>query len=300
MDELEEGLAGIGADKVAGTDRELRRKVPVAEVGCIGGTEEKADRDVGICAVRQPFLAQKLAAFRIVYLIRIVVRTLSVGEHLRELPVVSHIEAARSAQGRCLRPGLADRSEVLGEVCKRTREMAGIACALEDGIRECQIFLVVALGTEELGEVEPCSAVHRVPAYALLQRLDGFLGIPHPHAGKRKVGIEPRERLSHILERARILLDTAVGQALEERRKGEPLHILCRLAVRIDVFLGVLGKCRQTLLCCLILPVDHERFCRDELILKIASSHIVPVMRAEALLLPSVLYLCVPTRLGPS
>ena len=117
---------------------------------------------------------------------------------------------------------------------------------------------MVAGVLEELGEVEPIGALHRVPTHGLLEGLDRRIVVAEAHLGEREVAVDAVERLAHVVELARVLLDAPVGDALEYGREAEPLLGVGGLAVPPRVFLYVRRERGKEVTGLLVLPCHQQ------------------------------------------
>ena len=144
--------------------------------------------------------------------------------------------------------------------------MARLARTLEDAEREGQELLHVAIDAVEVGQVEAAAAVHGVPADGALERRGRGVVVAHVNVSQGQVVVEAVERLAHGAQLARVLLDAAVRQALEERGEAEPLQLVGGGAVLVHVLLGVLGKVGEKLGGLLVLALQHEALAALELL----------------------------------
>ena len=117
--------------------------------------------------------------------------------------------------------------------------MARVARSLEHREAQAEPLVDVAVGAEEVREVQAVGAVHRVPAHGLLERLGRTGVVALTNAGQAEVGVHAVQGLVHLAQLARVVLDATVGQALEQRGEAEPLHVLGRRAVGRHVLLGI-------------------------------------------------------------
>ena len=102
------------------------------------------------------------------------------------------------------------------------------------------------------------------------------------HAGEGEVAVEAVERLAHVAQLARVLLDASVGKALEERGEAEPLDLVGGGAVLVDVLLGVLGKAGEKLGRLLGLTLEHEALGPLQLVRHLCLDHLTSSRQGAA------------------
>ena len=125
--------------------------------------------------------------------------------------------------------------------------MAHVTRTLEHGERERKVLVHIAVRAIQLGQVKTVAATHRVPADRLPERLGGRRVVTLVHEGKREVGVETVERLAHVAELARVLLDASIAQSLEDGGEAEPLDLVGSGAVSVYVLLGIRRKAFEKL-----------------------------------------------------
>ena len=77
--------------------------------------------------------------------------------------------------------------------------------------------------------------------------LDRTVDVTLCHAREGKVSVQAIQWLSHVTKRSGIALDDLVRQAIEGRGEAEPLQLIGRRAVTIDILLHVFSTSREKL-----------------------------------------------------
>ena len=271
--ELDERLAGLVAHEVAGAHGQVRGRVAVALGRGVGRAHQKADGDLGVGAVGQALCGEKVARLVVGDRVGVMVGLGRKVERGVELGV-GQAEPAGHAQGGGRGGALLGNEEVLGEVGEGAHEVARVARAGEDREGQREVLVGVTLDAVEVGEVEAPLAAHGVPADGLAQGGHGAVVVAVADGRKGEVAVEAVEGLAHVAQVARVALDAAVRQALEERGEAEPLDLVGRGAVAVDVLLGVLREAGEELLGLVGHALDEKGLAVGQLVGQVGVAHV--------------------------